>query len=150
MKILTLMILGLGVVGCGKEVSFTEKDIVGIYEYETNDRRSNQPGKKIKARARFFEDGSTSIGGLGPGRWKIVGKEVHVFHEKKTNKMGNRVFVTQPRTNVYKRFLDGHSSIDGHLTLIANIKDGIRKDIPKGAKPLIKKSHNTIPTKNRH
>ena len=164
MKILALMILGLLVVGCGKEVSFTEKDIVGIYEYEVVDgakarRKSREDGggytspmKKIKI--YFREDGSTlslhtpkdTRGKLykysADWRWKIVGKEVHVLVESTPGqpRLEGLRFKKTKITEVYKRFLDGHSSIDGHLTKIATIKDGTREDIPKEGRRLLIKT----------
>jgi len=168
MKILALMILGLLVVGCGKEVSFTEKDIVGKYVYEINDARSKRrdgkggyrySGKKISVPVHFFEDGSTSFRGQysihgieglqksNPPRWVIVEWEVHVLYEDRTNKIGKYVYVSQSTTDVYERFLSREHSVHGHLTLIAEIKDGIRKGIPKGKLLMKKTSNYSMPTK---
>ena len=125
MKYITL-IIGLLVVGCGKqeqtttekpvkELTAEEKKVVGTYEME---------GGGDTFSAVFLDNGiienyKNGIREEEEDKWKIVDGELHIIHER-----GIAVFIINK---------------DGNITGIADIEDGKREDFPKENQHTIKK-----------
>jgi len=121
MKILTIMILGLLVVGCEKKLTPEQQqkalrdNLVGRYTW-------NKRGFKSEKRV-LLENGIIEkwygYEKLGEGKWSIVDGELHAIY-------GDSNIV------VYSFIVGGPESLFDNITTIAKIVDGKRTDNPKG------------------
>ena len=144
MKVLIPILIGLLVVGCGKNREVTPENVIGTYEITNlpgdHDHENPQANRKYTWRLVLLEDGIVEDYKNGEkeeneGKWKIIDGEINVFFGEVVGAMdGKLVVVSNGYTIVFR------INKDVSITAIANItKDGKREEVSKREQLTLKK-----------
>jgi len=142
MKALIPILIGLLVVGCGKEVKTSSKKILSpeekvVGEYRLKDENRYWSlhflGEEHDWRFwRLWKGSSMPDQFVDKGTWKLVGKEVHVRVEL-ANPIQKKLSEAENVTTVYK------IEPNGNLTQVASVPSGKRVAIQKEFQRTFKK-----------